>query len=177
MNNNGRPEYTEDQYRAWLGEMTPFLKLGCSLYWAMDRACLLRHKDSIYRKFRLNDWFCEERGSGIDRVIAAAEIYQLPPPEFETNDNFTKVILFAYKTFSSMSKEEKTRATYQHCVLKYVSKETMTNSSLRKRFSIGESNYPMASRIIRDTLDAKLIKPISTSSKSKRDFKYIPYWA
>jgi hypothetical protein len=81
MKNNGRPEYTEDQYRTWLGEMAPFLKLGCSLYWAMDRASLLRHKDSIYRKFKLNDWFCEK-----------IEAFQRYPGEI-LNNIFSRLIL------------------------------------------------------------------------------------
>ncbi|MCX6731074.1 MAG: putative DNA binding domain-containing protein [Candidatus Roizmanbacteria bacterium] len=121
--------------------------------------------------------FCEERGCGIDRVINLSETYQLPPPEFETTNVFTKVTLFAYKPFVKMSSEEKIRATYQHCVLKYITKEPMTNSSLRKRFSIKESNYPIASRIIREVLDLGLIKLMDASNKSKKDSKYVPSWA
>lgn len=60
QNSNGRPEYTDEQYSGWLDEMVPFLKVGYSLYYAMDKALLLRHKDSIYRKYKLNDWFCEK---------------------------------------------------------------------------------------------------------------------
>ena len=42
---------------------------------------------------------------------------------------------------------------------------------------IKDSNYPLASRIIRDTIDAKLIKPYSEGSSSKRDASYVPFWA
>jgi predicted HTH transcriptional regulator len=34
---------------------------------------------SLMRRFRI----CEERGSGIDKVVAQLELYQLPPPVFE----------------------------------------------------------------------------------------------
>jgi hypothetical protein len=56
----GRPEYSDNQYRSWLNDISPFLKMGHSLYSAMNEAMLLQHKDSIYRKYRLNDWFCEK---------------------------------------------------------------------------------------------------------------------
>ena len=81
MGDNGRPEYTDEQYRVWLDEMTPFLKVGYSLYYAMDKALLLRHKDSIYRKFRLNDWFCEK-----------IEAFQRYPGEI-VNSIFSRLVL------------------------------------------------------------------------------------
>jgi predicted HTH transcriptional regulator len=38
---------------------------------------------------------CEEKGSGIDRVIALTELYQLPAPDFRVLEKHTKVIMFA----------------------------------------------------------------------------------
>lgn len=81
MGDNGRPVYTDEQYRVWLDEMTPFLKVGYSLYYAMDKALLLRHKDSIYRKFKLNDWFCEK-----------IEAFQKYPGEI-VNSIFSRLVL------------------------------------------------------------------------------------
>lgn len=81
MTDTGRPEYTDEQYQSWLEEMAPFLKIGCSLYYAMDKAMLLRRKDSIYRKFKLNDWFCEK-----------IEAFQRYPGDV-VNSIFTRLIL------------------------------------------------------------------------------------
>lgn len=81
MNDGGRPEYTDEQYRVWLNEMAPFLKIGYSLYSSIDKALLLRHKDSIYRKVRLNDWFCEK-----------IEAFQRYPGEI-VNSIFSRLIL------------------------------------------------------------------------------------
>ena len=53
----------------------------------------------------------------------------------------------------------------------------MTNESLRKRFAIEDRNYPMAWRIIKDTQKAGLVKPVDSGSKSKKDAKYVPFWA
>lgn len=56
----GRPEYTEEDYQKWLDEMAPFLKLGTSLYDAMQCAGIISHKNRVYQKYKLNDWFCEK---------------------------------------------------------------------------------------------------------------------
>jgi ATP-dependent DNA helicase RecG len=124
---------------------------------------------------RLN--ICEERGSGIDKVIFAIEFYQLPAPEFIVTDNHTKAILFAPKKLTEMDKKDKIRACYQHACLCYVSNMHMTNATLRKRFSIEEANSAIASRIISDTLEEKLIKPYDPENKSRKHAKYIPFWA
>jgi ATP-dependent DNA helicase RecG len=120
---------------------------------------------------------CEERGSGIDKVVNAAEVFQLPAPSFKVTDNHTHAILFAYQKLSEMGKDDKIRACYQHACLKLVSNEQMTNSSLRKRFSIVSSNASIASRIIAETIEAGLIKSYDPSSESKKHAKYVPFWA
>ena len=53
----------------------------------------------------------------------------------------------------------------------------MSNQTLRERFKIEERNYATASRIIADTIEAKLIKPADAQSKSKKFATYIPFWA
>lgn len=119
---------------------------------------------------------CEERGSGIDKVIFECEYYQLPAPKFIGGDNYTRVILYAYKTLRQMDKEDKIRACYLHSCLKYVSGDRMTNQSLRDRFGIEEKNYSMASRIIAEGIRAGLIKDSDPESNSKKHAKYIPFW-
>jgi predicted HTH transcriptional regulator len=120
---------------------------------------------------------CEERGSGIDKVIFEVEFYQLPAPLFISGNDYTKVILYSHKEFSDMDKDARIRACYQHCCLKYVQNEKMTNQSLRQRFNISEKNYPMASRIISDTLETNFIKLADPENTSKKYYSYIPFWA
>jgi hypothetical protein len=48
--------------------------------------------------------------------------------------------------------------------------------SLRERFGFEEKNSSMASRIIRDALDAHVIKPYDPD-QGKRNAKYVPVWA
>jgi len=120
---------------------------------------------------------CEERGSGIDKVVNSAEVFQLPAPRFVTEEQFFKVILYAPKTLRQMNKEDKVRACYQHCCLKYVSNGVMTNETLRGRFQISEANYSMASRIIAETIHANFIKASDPGNRSKKNASYIPFWA
>lgn len=120
---------------------------------------------------------CEERGSGIDKVIAMVESFQLPAPDFRVTDGSTVAVLLGPRDFSQMDRGDRTRACYQHACLWYVSGKRLTNASLRTRMGIKQTNYPTASRIIRDTVALKLIKPYTRGSESKKDASYVPFWA
>lgn len=121
--------------------------------------------------------FCEEKGSGLDKVIYYNELYQLPPISVEVSENRTKVAMYSYKALNDLDKKEKIRACYQHACLKHVSNEKMTNQSLRERFKIEDQNAAIASRILKDTLEANMIKVDDPASKSRKHKSYIPFWA
>lgn len=133
-------------------------------------------RNEILARFmrRLN--ICEERGSGIDKVVFECEYHQLPAPEIIVGENYTRIILFGIKNFKEMDKQDKIRACYLHACLKYVSGEFMTNQSLRERFGIEEHNYSIASRIIADTKEKNLVKDYDPDNKSRTYAKYLPYW-
>jgi ATP-dependent DNA helicase RecG len=120
---------------------------------------------------------CEEKGSGIDKVIEAAEVFQLPAPDFKADTIRTRAILYAHKAFEDMDKKDRIRACYQHCCLRYVTNEKMTNQSLRERFKLSEKQSEAASRIIRETMAVQLIKLEDSSVKSHKFKAYIPIWA
>ena len=54
--------------------------------------------------------------------------------------------------------------------------EKMTNQSFRERMGIEEKNYSMASRIIKETINAGLIKGYAPENIIKKAVSYIPYW-
>lgn len=120
---------------------------------------------------------CEERGSGIDKVIFEAEFYQLPAPEFRVTEQNTVVILYAPRQLRGMDREDRTRACYQHAALQFVSSQVMTNASLRKRLGIEERNYAIASRVIADTIEAGLVKARDPTNASRKHASYVPFWA
>lgn len=120
---------------------------------------------------------CEERGSGVDKVVSAAEVYQLPAPDFRVGELRTTAVLFAHQEFADMSKNDRVRACYQHCCLQYVSNRLMSNQSLRERFRLGETKAATVSQVIAATRDAGLIKVDDSESTSTRYARYLPFWA
>jgi ATP-dependent DNA helicase RecG len=119
---------------------------------------------------------CEERGSGVDKVVSQTEYYQLPAPMFETPEGCTRAVLFAHKALNDMDRADRVRAAYLHACLRYVERNPMTNSSLRERFGIEKQNSATASRIIRDAVEDGRVKPFDPE-QGKKHAKYLPYWA
>ena len=128
---------------------------------------------NLMRRLRI----CEEKGSGIDKVVTSIEAFQLPALDIRAGQTRTSVVLFAPKEFSDMDRGDRLRACYQHCVLRYIIAKKMTNQSLRERFGLSDRKTDVASRIITMALEETLIKPDDPTSTSKRYNKYIPYWA
>jgi predicted HTH transcriptional regulator len=124
---------------------------------------------SLMRRMRL----CEEQGTGIDKVIVAVELHQLPPPDFRKEGEAVRVVLYAPRRFADMTLEERVRACYQHATLKYVSGQRMKNSTLCERFGIDPQNAAQASVVIRQTLEADLIRPADPKHPRAG---YIPVW-
>lgn len=120
---------------------------------------------------------CEERGSGIDKVLRLAEVYQLPAPDFRVTEDHTAAVLYAPRPFSQMSRDDRIRACYQHAGLQWVARHEMTNATLRARFGISGANAAMASRIIAETLETGLIKPFDPENRSRKHARYVPFWA
>lgn len=120
---------------------------------------------------------CEEKSSGIDRVVQAAEVYQLPAPDFRTDFRRTSVIIYGPRPFEEMDRNDRVRACYQHCALKWVMSERMTNQSLRERFHLGEDKAAIASQVISATIEAGLIKADESVGGSRKFARYLPFWA
>ena len=127
---------------------------------------------SLMRRFGI----CEERGTGIDKVVNEIELLHLPPPLFEVPPGSTRTILFAHRDVRSMDTAEKIRAVYQHACLRYVNRNYLTNASLRERFDIRENNRAWVSRLIRAAVQAGVIAPYDPSAAPKM-MRYVPWWS
>ncbi len=66
--------------------------------------------------------------------------------------------------------------SYLHACLRYVQRDFMTNTTLRQRFGIEERNSATASRIIKETLEASLVRPYDEAA-SRQFMRYVPCWA
>ena len=117
---------------------------------------------------------CEEQGTGMDKVIDAAESKRLPPPEFVSTESATRVRLFGPRCFAEMTTEERLRACYQHAVMRYLSGGYMRNRELRERFGVKRRNAAQISDVIRRALDAGLIR---VADPERPRSGYAPFWA
>ena len=118
---------------------------------------------------------CEERGSGIDKVVFQTEFYQLPPPRFEATESHTRAVLFAHRELNDMKKEDKVWACYLHCCLRYVNREVMNNTSLRERLGVDEKNSAVVSRILKQTVEDGLIR-LYDPAANRKAYRYVPWW-
>lgn len=120
---------------------------------------------------------CEEKSSGIDKVVRAAEVYQLPAPDFRAGLRRTVVTIFGPKPFDEMDRDDRTRACYQHCALKWVMSERMTNQTLRERFHLPESKVTSVSQVIAAAIEAGMVKADEKVGGSRKFARYLPFWA
>ncbi len=127
---------------------------------------------SLMRRFRI----CEERGSGIDKVVFQVELFQLPAPLFEKPEGFTRAVLFAHKPLTAMDKADRIHACYLHACLRYVTRQPMTNTSVRERFGIAEKNASVASRLLNEAVEAGRIV-VEDPEAGTRVRSYLPFWA
>ena len=120
---------------------------------------------------------CEERGSGFDKVIAAIRADSLLAPRVENQNNqFTKVTLYSRIPFDMATKEDRVRTCYMLSCLAAVTSEAISNKDIRDVFGLQDKEKVKASRVIRDTMEAKLIKPVDPNT-APRYMKYVPFWA
>ncbi len=126
---------------------------------------------SLMRRFNL----CEERGSGIDKVVFQVELFQLPAPLFEIPGDATRATLFAPKALREMNRQERIRACYFHACLNYVLSKPVTNSSIRTRFGIPDHNASTASRLLSEAVEAGVIA-VEMANSGTRNRRYVPFW-
>jgi ATP-dependent DNA helicase RecG len=110
-------------------------------------------------------------------VIHAAELFQLPAPDFRAGELRTTALLFAHQEFADMSKGDRVWACYQHCCLMYVTNQRMSNQSLRLRFGLGEDKTVLTSQVIGAAKEAGMIKADESETTSTRYARYLPFWA
>ncbi|MBE0586402.1 MAG: putative DNA binding domain-containing protein [Desulfofustis sp.] len=135
-----------------------------------------RSRNEALASFMRRIGVCEERGSGVDKVVFQTELYQLPAPLFETTGEHTRAVLYAHRDLKDMDKADRIRACYLHACLRYVQRDFLTNASLRERFGVEEKNKAAVSRYIREAVEAGMVRPVNEDAARKM-MKYMPFWA
>jgi len=124
--------------------------------------------------FRMN--ICEQRGSGIDKVVSEIEANHLPSPRFEVRDHFTRAYLFEPKSYAEMTPSERINACYLHACLRSEKNDPMTLTSLRERFGLLPQDSYLIVGLVQDSLSAGVIKNENYLDESLEP-RYWPYWA
>lgn len=123
---------------------------------------------------RLN--MCEELGRGWDRMVISCELQQLPAQRIQIYQESTKVSLFSHLDFTNIPVEDKLWSTYLHACIKFTEGKALTNTSLRERFGVADTSAGSISRLIKEVVNRKLIRPVDPNT-APRYMRYIPVWA
>src|SRR3970040_1605940 len=113
----------------------------------------------------------------MDKVGETAEVYHLPAPDFRVSERRTIAVLYGHRPFDEMDRNDRVRACYQHCCLRYVMNEKMTNQSLRERFKLSEDKAASVYQIIAATVELGKIQPTDPTQTATRYRSYVPFWA
>lgn len=127
---------------------------------------------AMMRRFHI----CEESGTGWDKIILSTEMKHLPAPRITLYEDNMKVTLYASLQFDDILQEDKLWACYLHACIRYVEEKHMTNTSLRERFGLDDSYKSQMSRLIKQAVESKLIKPFDPTT-APRYMRYAPIWA
>ena len=118
----------------------------------------------------------EQRGSGWDKVATIIEKNLMPAPVITIEEGQTQVVVYARRPIEHLTAEERVLALYFHAVVRFLEGEPVNNASVRVRFGIDEKNKSLASKLLRDGVDAGLIAVFDASVGVKAR-QYVPYWA
>jgi ATP-dependent DNA helicase RecG len=119
---------------------------------------------------------CEERGGGINKAIIEIEEMSLPAPEFFPSENSMRVVIFGPRKFGDLSKADKVWSCFCHCVVRWLRRDYMSNTTLRERFSLSDKEYQAVSAVISAARKAGRIVA-AEEGQGRRNARYVPYWA
>lgn len=118
---------------------------------------------------------CEERGSGLRRIIAATNSAYLLPPDFKATGGATRVVLYGHgRDFDAMDQAAKIRSTYYYAMLLWEEGKRLTNISMRERFNLGQESVSKISVLLRACVEGKWIK---VADPQRPNSGYIPFWS
>ncbi|MCF0195240.1 MAG: putative DNA binding domain-containing protein [Bacteroidaceae bacterium] len=126
---------------------------------------------ALMRRFNI----CEEAGSGWDKMVKECELMNMPSPKVIKYEENTRVVVYAKRPFNAMTLEEKVWACYLHACIQYLTLQPCTNATVRTRFGLSPTQQSQASRLIKECVTQKLIKPLDPETAPKH-MSYVPMW-
>ena len=130
------------------------------------------HLPNLFRRMK----FCEQLGSGWDRIVSLCEDQNLPTPTIQEYETATVVSMHEKIPYEEMQMSDRLWACYMHACRMHLSGRLMTNQSLRLRFDLAGKNATVSiSRLIKSARDKNLIKVADEASGPKNQ-GYLPFW-
>ena len=126
---------------------------------------------ALMRRFNI----CEEAGTGWDKMVKECELMNVPSPKVIRYEENTRVVVYAKRPFNAMTMEEKVWACYLHACIQYLTQQPCTNTTVRTRFGLSPTQQSQASRLIKECVERKLIKPLDPETAPKH-MSYVPIW-
>lgn len=120
---------------------------------------------------------CENRGSGIQRLLSENEIHRRADPEFQVVSSLTKARITGKQNFTSLTLEERAWAVFMHASFKYECGTHMTNATFRERYGLTKARTALVTNAISAAIEYGMIRLYDESSQSRRYAKYVPFWA
>ncbi len=119
---------------------------------------------------------CEKQSSGIDKAIIALEEEGHAPVEYRMSKSVgeTEAYLQGVKPYEDLGRKLRELACRQHCAIRYVLGNYMTNESLRNRFRLDEDKTKEISKLIHKMVEEGHIKPFEGNGNSKKYASYVP---
>lgn len=121
---------------------------------------------------------CENRGSGIQRLLSENEVHRRSDPEFQVVSNMTKARITGKQDFTSLTLEERIWAVFMHASFRFeTGSGYMSNATFRTRYGLNKNKTTLVTNAIGSAIEAEMIKQYDETSQSRRYAKYVPFWA
>ena len=108
-------------------------------------------------------------------MVEECELMNVPSPKVVKYDDNTKVVVYAKRSFSTMTLEENVWACYLHACIQYLNQQPCTNTTARTRFGLSSTQQSQTSRLIKECVIQKQIRPLDPETAPKH-MSYVPIW-
>lgn len=97
-----------------------------------------------------------------------------PAPDFISSESTMRVMPFAPRSCSQISRADKLRARFFHCILRWLIHDYMSNATLRERFSLAPDEFQPVSALLPSRLSSTAShQPIPTKGSIMRIASHI----
>ena len=140
----------------------------------LDAPPQTRNKNMVNYLRRIR--FCEERGSGFDRIEASMADMCKASAQVVDGGSFTTIRLYKATGYEAWTKEQRLWTLYMAVCMGYISSAPVSNADIRGRMGIRTSSSALVSRLAAESIGQGRIR-IQDETAGAKARRYVPYWA